>query len=166
MIIVALIRATIAPRASQAQDVPYEIFLLQLEDCIAVFMASVSAFRSLFASHGSRAARQKPQFLWSSWHQLWYRAKSRLRAGTASRTNGLPSIPSATMTGLRTFISGGGSDRPVRLESKKASGEWLLAVRKPEASYSPNTSSGMDVRDSIALPRDDRSRADHLRQSV
>ncbi|MCJ1383275.1 hypothetical protein MMC17_006388 [Xylographa soralifera] len=144
MIILTLFRTTLSPQVNQAQDVPYELFLFQLEGCIAVFMASVSAYRSLFASHGSRAVRHKPQFLWSSRHQLWNRGKTKLRAGTESRTNGLPSIPSATITGLRSFINGGGSDRPVRLESEEGFGEWPLPIQKPEESYSPNTSSGLE----------------------
>ncbi|MCJ1317351.1 hypothetical protein MMC15_002674 [Xylographa vitiligo] len=144
MIVVALIRTTVTPQVNRVQDVPYELLLFQLEGCIAVLMASVSAFRSLFASHGSRAVRQKPQFLWSSRHQLWNGGKTKLRAGTEGRTNGLPSIPSATMTGLRTFVNGGVSDRLVRLGSEDAPVEWPLAVRKPEESYSPNPSSGME----------------------
>ncbi|MCJ1281732.1 hypothetical protein MMC26_001054 [Xylographa opegraphella] len=143
MIIVALIRTTLCPQLDQTQDVPYELFLFQLEGCIAVFMASVSAFRSLFASHGTRAVRPKPHFLWSSRHQLWNRGKSKLRAGTESGTNGLPSIPSATMTGLRTFINRDGSDGPGALE-EKSSADWPLTARKQEGSYSPNPSSEIE----------------------
>ncbi|MCJ1479145.1 hypothetical protein MMC13_007829 [Lambiella insularis] len=144
MIVVALIRTTLAPQVGKDQDVPYEIFLFQLEGCIAVFMASVSAFRSLFASHGSRATRKKPHLIWSSRHQLWNRGKTKLRGGTESRTNGLPSIPSATITGLRTFINGGVSDRPLKSAFEEVSDEYPLGVRKPEESYISSGPSGLE----------------------
>jgi hypothetical protein len=142
MIIVALIRVTLAPQIGKIQDVPYELFLFQLEGCIAVFMASVSAFRSLFASQGSRAVRKKPQFIWSSRHQFWNRGKDKLESDSTKRTNGLPSIPSATITGLRTFINGGVSDKSSRWDSDETNDDWPLSVQKPEECHSSDKSSG------------------------
>jgi hypothetical protein len=141
MIIVAIVRVA----TYSTQDIPFEVFLFQLEACIAVLMASVSAFRSLFASDGSRAVRRKPQFLWSSQHQFWNRAKANKFGDSTSRTNGLLSIPSATMTGLRTFINGGASDKPSRWDSERASDDWPLSVQKPGECHSSYTSSGLEV---------------------
>lgn len=144
MIVIALVRTTAIPRANVTQDVPFEVFLLQLEGCIAVLMASVSAFRSLFASEGSRGPRKKPT--WSSREKLWYRGKRARRSDSETRTNGLPSIPSATMTGLRTFINGGPQSTTTRSHFEEAPDDWPLAVRKPETTHSRGTSAGEEVR--------------------
>lgn len=144
MIVIAVVRTTAIPRAHVTQDVPFEIFLLQLEGCIAVLMASVSAFRSLFASEGSRGPRKKPT--WSSREKLWYRGKRPPRSDSETRTNGLPSIPSATMTGLRTFINGGPKSTTMGSRFEESSDDWPLAARKPETTHTRSTSAGEDVR--------------------
>jgi len=144
MIVIALVRTTAIPRANVTQDVPFQIFLLQLEGCIGVLMASVSAFRSLFASEGSRGPRKKPT--WSSREKLWYRGKRPRRSDSETRTNGLPSIPSATMTGLHTFINGGPKSTTMRSRFEETPDDWPLAVRKPETIHTRSTSAGEDVR--------------------
>ncbi len=102
------------------------------------------SYRSLFASEGSRGPRKKPT--WSSREKLWYRGKRARRSDSETRTNGLPSIPSATMTGLRTFINGGPQSTTTRSHFEEAPDDWPLAVRKPETTHSRGTSAGEEVR--------------------
>ena len=126
MIVVAIVRSSSLPRADTTQDIPYEIFLLQLEGCIAVLMASVSAFRSLFNSEGSRAARKKPKVSWTYPKVPWRRGKKPLGSESDLETNALPAIPSATMTGLRTFIRGGPRSTGLRSEFEELPEELPL----------------------------------------
>lgn len=142
MIIIGLIRSSTLPRAGVIQDVPYELFLLQMEACIAVLMASVSAFRSLFASEGSRAARRKPNVKWSFRDTPWKRGKRSRRSDSDLETNGLPSIPSATITGLRSFVHGGSKPTATSSESDDISTEYPLTVKKPEMLHTRNISKG------------------------
>lgn len=142
MIIVALIRTSTLPRSGIVQDVPYEFFLQQLEASIAVLMASVSVFRSLFVSEGSRAARRNPNMGWTARENLWKRKRRTLHSDSDLETNGLPFIPSATMTGLRSFIRGRSEPTTLRPESDEISDDHLLALEKPERVHARNPSEG------------------------
>lgn len=130
MIILGLFRTSVLPRLGVVQDVPCEVFLLQLEASIAVLVASVSAFRSLFASEGSRAARRKPKIGWTAGSNLCKRKKRSPHSDSDLETNGLPPIPSATMTGLRSFIRGNSKPTVPRSESDEPFDDHLLDVDK------------------------------------
>ena len=145
MIVVGLVRSSTLPRVNIVQDVPYEIFLLQLEGSIAVLMASVSAFRSLFALGGSRAARKKPNMRWTAREIPWRRGKRSPHSESVLETNGLPSIPSATMTGLRTFIRGGSKPTDLRSEFDDAPDNYPLTVHRLETLHTQNASAGEEV---------------------
>lgn len=145
MIVVGLVRSSTLPRINTVQDVPYEIFLLQLEGSIAVLMASVSVFRSLFASESSRAARKKPNMRWTAREIPWRREKRSPHSESALETNGLPYIPSATMTGLRTFIRGGPKPTDLRSEFDETPEDYPLAVQKLEPVHTRNPSAGEEV---------------------
>ena len=147
MIIVTLIRATVLPSASASkfQDVPYELFLLQVEGCVGVFMASVSAFRSLFASQGSHAAPQRLNFGFSARHIPGFRKSRSIDFESSDGTNGLPSIPSATMTGLRSFIRGGSKPETLRSEPAEGPDDWPLTVKKLGDAHRRNMSVGEEV---------------------
>ena len=142
MIVITLVRSR---ELSSSQDVLFQLFLFQLEGCVSVLMASVSAFRSLFASTGSRAARKTPKFIYSARNMLQTRRNRLLDSDSDIRRNGLPSIPSATMTGLRTFIGGG--PKPVGLASEfdGIPDIYPLAVKKPETIHTRDTSVGDEV---------------------
>jgi len=129
MVVIGLVRASgITPTGDETQDVPHELFLQQLEGCVSVLMASVSAFRSLFASESQRVRRNPPPFVMSVNRKLWNRHRNVNADGKPS--NGLPSIPSATITGLRTFINGG-SGSTLKSNFEEVPEEWPLSVKKP-----------------------------------
>lgn len=77
----------------------------QIEACVAVAMISLTAFRSVFvASATSRARREgakKPWYL-STVEVINRRRKQQVRE--EEEMQGLPTIPSATLTGMGTFI--------------------------------------------------------------
>ena len=81
----------------------------QNEACIAVIMISLTAFRSVFvASESSRARRERAKKPWYSSTIAAIRRNKAKRGSDEEAIQGLPSIPSATLTGMRTFIQGGG----------------------------------------------------------
>lgn len=89
-------------------DVVWLFLWQQVEACIAVTMISLTAFRSAFAASESMRARKERA------KKPWYLStiaairRSKTQRGSDEETiQGLPSIPSATLTGVRTFIQGG-----------------------------------------------------------
>ena len=80
----------------------------EIEACIAVTMISLTAFRSVFvASESSRARREMAKKPWYSSTIAAIRRSKTQRGSDEEAIQGLPSIPSATLTGMRTFIQGG-----------------------------------------------------------
>ena len=98
-----------------AIDVPWKLFWQQAEACIAVLMVSLTAIRSIFMGEPSNSPPAKP-FYSSSRRWIWNRNNHDALDESTNGTNGLPMIPSATITGLRTFIHAG------REEGQEASG--------------------------------------------
>ena len=77
----------------------------QIEACVAISMMSLTAFRSSFVgSESSRARREAAKRPWYSSAVLRNRAH---RRNDEEAKQGLPTIPSATLTGMRTVIQGG-----------------------------------------------------------
>ena len=105
MVIVAVIRISGARLPSGLPDFVWLSFWQQQECSIAVTMVSLAAFRSLFVTDASRQA-MRPKYTSSYWKQkkmAWNRRKCWQDLDNFS-LGSLPVIPSATMTGLRTFI--------------------------------------------------------------
>lgn len=144
MVVIGLVRASgISPRGDEIKDVPYELFLQQLEGCVSVLMASVSAFRSLFASESRRVQRSPPRFVMSVNQKLWNRRRNVNADGKLS--NGLPSIPSATITGLRTFINGGSGATTLKSNFEEIPEEWPLSVKKPPTIHTRTVSTAQEM---------------------
>ncbi|KAI9720462.1 MAG: hypothetical protein M1812_002968 [Candelaria pacifica] len=100
---------------------------LQLEACVAIAMLSLTAFRSAFVV-SSRARRENhPKEAWYSSvvEAVKRRAKVRRIHDREESDRGLPKIPSATMTGLRSFIRGGcRTDADILSENRTSMSEW------------------------------------------
>ena len=83
-------------------DVTWLFLWQQMEASMAVAMISLTAFRSIFASHGMRDHNARP----------WYSSAMRRRKSRKMRDSDdgqhmrLPVVPSATSTGVRTFVQG------------------------------------------------------------
>lgn len=87
----------------------WQVLWQALEGCIALLMASVTAFRSIFVSQGIRERERKRRAASYSWIQ---RAKQRkaaskekdLLSSSTDRQQQLPSIPQATFTKMEKYI--------------------------------------------------------------
>lgn len=107
MIFTAIIRISAVRIGKEGTDLVWEWFWEVVENCLAVAMASISAFRFVFV--GKDAQLKPPR------NKPWYVHRKNLR-NTRNRRNWmdiesegtekLPEIPRATMTGMRTFIRG------------------------------------------------------------
>ena len=84
----------------------WQYFWLEVEACIAVCMVSLSAFRSVFASD-ERRARSKKVRPWYSSTVAKLRERDKLSDSSHDLKN-LPTIPSATLSGMRTFLRSSG----------------------------------------------------------
>lgn len=107
-----------------------------IEACVAVIVISLTAFRSVFVSSQSSHARKEPAT--KPWYSSTVAAIKRKRLYNQRDVEsipGLPTIPSATLTGIRTFIQGGrGTDISLQNTHLTTTGEvepeqWLLHER-------------------------------------
>lgn len=100
MCVVAIVRISGLPSKNQI-DATWGVFWQQIEACVAVLLVSFTAFRSFFISaQNKRAPKKAPPIS----GQVSRRRPFNWGNPTGVR---LPTIPSATLTGLRTFIRGG-----------------------------------------------------------
>lgn len=106
MIIVAIIRVSgLHDRKANAIDLVWEYHWQWVEVCIAILMVSVTAFRSFFIQHSGRN-QSPPKRPWYSGIKAAVAKYSYTSSGIEPPDRELPTIPGATMTGMRTFIEG------------------------------------------------------------
>lgn len=107
MVVVALIRISAYGLRGNI-DLTWQLFWLYMEACIALTMASVTTFRTVFITVSSKRNEKKHQ-------RPSYSMRQRLVAKLGGRSRpdelekweneeGLPTVPGATLTGMRTFI--------------------------------------------------------------
>lgn len=106
MIIVTIVRiAGIKRGGSGSVDIVWLAFWQQQECSIAVLMVSVSAFRSLFVqSPAQPPILRQPRSSPSEKRRGFLRRRPDPDLYDTHETNGLPQIPSATLTGMATII--------------------------------------------------------------
>lgn len=109
MVITAVIRVSGVSFRGRFDDVWLFVWS-QTEACVAVSMISVTAFRSAFVDLESSRARIRREEIKKPWYSSTISAIKRNKAqrlSDAEATPGeLPKVPSATLTGIRTFIQG------------------------------------------------------------
>ena len=143
--IVAIIRMA-GIRSRFTLDHTWNDFWQQIEVSIAISMVSITAFRSFFVAERSRARARR--------YRQWYSTPSwKVFTGSSSRSQPnrgeeeelqtLPHIPSATLTGVRTFIRRDG------LESR-----W-----EPEPEPEPVRAENVESRESLSYRRQEPSKA-------
>lgn len=124
MIITCIVQIAAIRTSSDAIDISWEIFWQLAEACIAVLMVSLTALRSLFVGQISRIRPASP---WSSgqakrWLQHKVFRNSKSSSGESDATDrGLPKIPRATLTGMRTLIQGGMPETLMRSDASVVS---------------------------------------------
>lgn len=98
MVVCALTRIS-AYRLRGVIDLTWQIFWQHVEGSVALMMASVTTFRTAFVAVGAKRNEKKEQI-------PSYTVRQRLLAKLkkAVDAEGLPSVPRATLTGVRTFI--------------------------------------------------------------
>lgn len=108
-------------------DITWGIFWQIVEACIAVIMVSLTAFRSLFVAHGAgaRSPPQKPSLRKRLLNSRIAVGRKRAAGDDSEDAEGLPDIPRATMTGIRTFIQGDQADGSVTKSLR--SGDTVLS---------------------------------------
>lgn len=84
----------------------WEYFWLEVEACVAVCMVSLCVFRSVVVMEERRARFQKGR-QWYSSTVAKLRDRNKLSGGNFDLNN-LPTIPSATLSSMRTFIRSSG----------------------------------------------------------
>lgn len=106
MIIIAIVRGSVF-RRNNVNDPVWILFWHQIEGAVAIITVSITAFRSLLGIKALKALeRKKLERYWFSQHQK-LRAKLFQKSTQGEPKSGqLPSIPGATLTGIRTFING------------------------------------------------------------
>jgi len=108
MIICSIIRAAgVVPGNSHIPDIAWRVLWQELEACIAVIMASITAFRTLLVSR--RGTEEGPRTPYSSerWYAKYYPAKRHPKTDSHEDNNGfikLPILPPATFTGVHPQI--------------------------------------------------------------
>ena len=107
MAMIAVIRMAGVRLDGDIADIVWACFWQQQECSIAVIMISVSAFRSFFVASSSKDSPGQPS---KPWKLKLSRKYWNMDDSAESNTHGLPQIPSATMTGMRTFIAGAGAE--------------------------------------------------------
>lgn len=131
MIIIAIVRISIMRVDPNNLDGQWLSFWLNMEADAAVITVSITAFRSMLGVKASKA-REKQDRSWYS-YRLRFRSRKAKNREKESRMDQFPSIPGATLTGIRTFIRGnrdsmlmasevGGSD-----DSTRSKDDWLKA---------------------------------------
>lgn len=103
MAIIAIVRVS-RIHSVAGIDMVWEFFWQTMEGCIAILMASITAFRTVFASHGTRLRRERREKRWVPSYTWIQRARERKKSN--EQGDQLPSIPRALLTGMRTFIRG------------------------------------------------------------
>ena len=106
MIIVTIVRiAGIKQRGSGSVDIVWLAFWQQQECSIAVLMVSLSAFRSLFVQSPAQPPMlRQPRSTPSEKRRRFLRRRPDPDLYDTHEANGLPQIPSATLTGMATVI--------------------------------------------------------------
>lgn len=108
MMIICIVKISGIRASTNTMDMTWEMFWHFMETCIAVIMVSLTAFRSLFVAQwsGVHSPPDKPSLRKRLLTLGIVVRKNRAGESDSKETEGLPEIPHATLTGMRTFIRG------------------------------------------------------------
>ena len=102
MVVVAVVRIAGIHLSRGNVDIVWLAFWMQQESSIAVIMVSSSAFRSFFVVN--TVDSPSPGYSPGSWKRKLLRRRPSPHRDDMESANGLPQIPRATLTGIRTKI--------------------------------------------------------------
>ena len=130
MVIIACVRG-FGVQADPVWDIPWTIFWLQMEACVAVSMASLTAFRSIFLAGTSRSEPRRARHWYLPTYEKIISRKNKSKEGRILVENPLPEIPSATLSGIRTYIRKGHASTMPELEA----GDGLNSLETKDRDY-------------------------------
>ena len=114
IVIVAIVQISGEISANHQIDLQWELFWQQIEASISIIVVSITSFRTLLGMRAQKK-RQQSEKRWerlqSYRERLLRKALRRNPADHDGNADRLPSIPSATLTGMRTLINGGKSEK-------------------------------------------------------
>ena len=102
-------------------DLQWSLFWQQVETSISIIVVSITGFRTLLGMRASKKRQQseKRKDRLQSYRQRLLRKA--LRRNPVNRSvlvkNALPDIPNATLTGMRSFINGDGTEKGTAVDS-------------------------------------------------
>ncbi|MCJ1422457.1 hypothetical protein MMC29_000337 [Sticta canariensis] len=105
MILTAIIRISAIRIGKEQVDLVWECFWQIIENCLAIAMVCLSAFRAVFVGTHADPRGNKPRYV----HKKNLRNHHNRKNWTdieSEETETLPKIPGATMTGMKTLIHG------------------------------------------------------------
>ena len=163
MIIVTIVRVSgLVINSVQSIDVIWEIYWQYVEAAVAVVMASLTAFRSLFIMRGSGVGEHHPEGRSHSGMTLLRKLFSLRTWRRGSKEQGmhalpdeelpghgdpsLPEIPRPFMTGIRTFIRGTGNSQKSHAYSMQSHTQALDRSGDPRSWRSYSNQSRNDIR--------------------
>ncbi|KAF2197974.1 hypothetical protein GQ43DRAFT_494580 [Delitschia confertaspora ATCC 74209] len=131
MVIISIIRSSkIYGPPGVPIDTTWVIFWVHIEASSAVVMVSLTAFRTIFnQKKEERDRRERLKRPSNSWRKLASFRRKKPET-TQATDNVLPSVPRATLTGLRTFI--GGHNHIASLDTPSAAPSAFLDLESNE----------------------------------
>lgn len=126
---IAIVRLSVSQIGSNAIDMQWQMFWQNVEADAAVITVSITAFRSMLSMKASQVREKQ--------HRSWYSYRRRFQSRKAkspehqSSMDQLPSIPSVTLTGMRTFIRGHRNSKLITSEvggdeyATRSKDDWL-----------------------------------------
>lgn len=109
MVIIAIVRISGFRINESSIDIVWELFWHQVEASVALITVSITAFRSLLGIKALKAREKEKR------ERSWFSPRAKLltrylkkETQGESEPEQLPSIPGATLTGMRTFIQSDG----------------------------------------------------------
>ena len=105
MVVIAIVRVSNI-KGVNGIDLRWELFWQYMEGSVAILMASITAFRTIFLNQTPTVSEKKKKRSYSLLERIEKRRRKQKDLDTEASDNSyhLPDIPRATMTGLRTHI--------------------------------------------------------------
>lgn len=144
LIVIALVRVTLFKRG-EAFDLTWDLFFQFFEPNVAILAACFSAFRSLFVTHASRRHAQNKRPTYSIRQRMFKRTPP-----DRQELDELPSIPGATLNGIRTMIWQNNRTQVTRLGSNDTNLNTAIEQDRGDAASEQGLS---DSRNKIVVQR-------------
>ena len=139
MIVIAIVRISGLQIFQRRIDVHWALFWQEMEATIAVIMVSITAVRSLLGLK-VRKSREKRARVWSDRGKLLF-GKAKEYSESELNDHQLPSIPGATLTGMRTLIRGNSNSKTMASKAYAMGSSDDSADMEQHIKVTQNTSS-------------------------